>query len=68
MIPLREIAGSSVFISANLPRFSLLKCSLMHKVYDVTFSEQCTSEQKVLIAGSSVFMNAIFFKSETQNE
>jgi len=38
------------------------------EAYDVTFPEQCTSEQKVLIAGSSVFINANFFESETQNE
>jgi len=36
------------------------------EAFDVTFPDDATTEQKALIAGSSVWINANFFEAEAQ--
>ena len=34
------------------------------EAYDITFPDKSTTEQKALIAGSSIFINANFFEQD----
>lgn len=49
----------------KLPKSLAVELFTDAEAYDVTFPENSTTEQKALIAGSSVYINANFFESET---
>ena len=36
------------------------------EAYDVTFPEDATAEQKALLAGSTIYINANFFEQENE--
>ncbi len=48
----------------KLPKSLLVEFLSDAEAYDVTFPEQATVEQKALIAGSVLFINANFFEGE----
>ena len=50
----------------KLPKSFMTEMFTDSEAYDVTFPEKSTTEQKALIAGSSVFINANFFEQEKE--
>jgi hypothetical protein len=50
----------------KLPKSMMTELFTDSEAYDVTFPEKSTTEQKALIASSSVFINASFFEQENE--